>query len=450
MATFHVWSDASGTADGSTWTNAFRSIKDALGDSDVVAGSLVLVHHSHDADLGTSPMTITSAGTLASPIRIICVDKENANAASTGAKETVSNALSLRGSYLYYGIEWRVGNPGNNHHLYIGGTSNTPSRQIFENCTLYMNSGATGVRIYLGNGNYYSDVVIRKCLFRFGSAAQSFRLEQGPITISDCSFTGTCPSTLLSPTSVRPGPLRVSGCDLSAFSQSFKVVEAGAPSHKGTIFVANCRMPSNWTPTIFSETPSNCPETVILENCSDGPGNWRAWMENTFGKASKVNDTYRSRGAAQDGTSISWRVETSAYCSDFSPFQLPLATWNDTTGGSRTVRVEVTTDRPTALTEGEADLVVEYLGSADYPCSTQISDGPGADPTCPWGRPHASGTTAQAASSAPWVRSSAATTEHKQALSVSITPNMKGWFRTWVRVKAASTILNVCPKLEIH
>lgn len=449
MATFHVWSGASGTANGSSWTDAFGSIRDALADSTVVAGSLVLVHHAHDAHLGSSPAQITSAGTLASPIRIICVDKDNADAVSTGAKETVAQALFLRGSYLYSGIDWRVGNPGYNHHLHIGGASTAPSRQIFENCSFSMNSAATGVRIYLGNGNNYSDVVIRKSLFRFGSASQSFRVEHGPINIEDCTFTGTCPDTLFSPTSVRPGPLKLSGCDLSAFPTSFTIVEAAAPSSKGTISLVNCRMPSGWSATIFSESPLNCPEAVVLENCGDDAGTWRACMENTCGKASRINDTYRSGGAAQDGTPFSWNVETSAYCSDFAPFQLPLAAWNDTTGSSRTLSVEVAIDRSSALTEGEADLVVEYLGSADDPRSTYLADGPGADPTFPWGTPGASGRTTQSASSAAWTRGSAATNEHKQKLSVNITPNMKGWLRAWVRLKAANMTLNVCPKLEI-
>lgn len=450
MATFHVWSGATGAADGSSWTDAFGSIQGALANGNVVAGSLVLVHRAHDANLGASAAQITSAGTLASPIRVICVDKDNANAPSTGAKEAVTNALHLRGSYFYYGIEWQVGHVKYNHHLHIGGTSYALSRQVFENCTFYMTTAAGGVRIYLGNGNNYSDILIRKCVFRFGSATQSFRLEQGPITIEDCTFTGTCPSTLLSPTSVRPGPLKVSGCDLSEFPASFKIVEAAAASHKGTISFSNCRMPSGWTSTVFSGTPLNCPEMVILENCSDDAGNWRGCMENTFGKASKVNDTYRSGGATQDGTPISWKVETSAHCSDFAPFQLPLAAWNDTTGSTRTIAVEVTIDRSAALTEAEADLVVEYLNSADGPSSTYLSDGPGADATCPWGRPRALDTVAQAASSAAWTRSSAAVSKYNQKLSVSVTPNMKGWFRAWVRIKAANMTLNVCPKLEIR
>ena len=102
--------------------------------------------------------------------------------------------------------------------------------------------------------------------------------------------------------------------------------------------------------------------------------------------------------------------------------------WNDAIGSSKTVTVYTVTDNVT-LTDAEAWVEVEYLGTSGFPLGN-FSDDRVADLV--FGTP-----ANQTSDSSTWTTTGLATPV-KQALAVSFTPQEKGWFRVRVMVAKAS------------
>jgi hypothetical protein len=105
--------------------------------------------------------------------------------------------------------------------------------------------------------------------------------------------------------------------------------------------------------------------------------------------------------------------------------------WNETTGSSMTVSAEVATDNVT-LTDSEAWIEVEYLGTSNLPLSTFATDQI-SDPI--FGTP-----ANQTSSSVTW--NNVPGTPVKQVLtSPSFTPQEKGIIRARVVLAKASTVV---------
>jgi hypothetical protein len=113
--------------------------------------------------------------------------------------------------------------------------------------------------------------------------------------------------------------------------------------------------------------------------------------------------------------------------------------WNETTGSSITVTIETVTDNVT-LTDAEAWIEVEYLGTSGFPLGIWTSDRI-ANATL--------GTPAnQTSSSETWTTTGLATPV-KQKLAVSFTPQEKGLIRARVAVAKASTTMYYDPLLTV-
>jgi hypothetical protein len=118
--------------------------------------------------------------------------------------------------------------------------------------------------------------------------------------------------------------------------------------------------------------------------------------------------------------------------------------WNETTGSSITVTVEIVHDSQgsgtsSAFTDKEIWLEVQYLGTSGYPLGTFVDDaasdilGSAAD---------------QTSSSATWT-TTGLTTPVKQKLSVSFTPQEKGYIHAVVCMAGASDTCYVDPLLTV-
>lgn len=177
-----------------------------------------------------------------------------------------------------------------------------------------------------------------------------------------------------------------------------------------------------------------------MYNCDSGDTNYRIWTEALAGSVVSETTIVRSGGASDGTTSLSWKMVSNANA-EYPLLQLEspeIVRWNETTGSSITVTVETITDNVT-LTDDECWLEVQYLGTSGFPLGTFISDAK-ADVLATAAN--------QTTSSETWT-TTGLTTPVKQKLSVSFTPQEKGFIHAVVKLARASTTVYVCPKLDV-
>jgi hypothetical protein len=136
MATHFVYSGAAGANNGTSWADAWTSLASASG---AAAGDTVKVHKTH-SQTGLAANINWSSGTQANPVRIICVDKDAADALSTGALVRFGTSnTGPQGAIYSNGITWS-GSAAGAAPLFQPATND---RQIHENCTMTLTGGGT-------------------------------------------------------------------------------------------------------------------------------------------------------------------------------------------------------------------------------------------------------------------------------------------------------------------
>ncbi len=177
-----------------------------------------------------------------------------------------------------------------------------------------------------------------------------------------------------------------------------------------------------------------------MHNCDDGDTNYRLWVEDYAGSIKQETTIVRSGGASDGTTSLSWKMVSSANA-EYPLIVLDspeIVQWNDTTGSAITVTVEIITDNVT-LTDAECWLEVQYLGTSGYPLSTFISDA----------KADVLATAANQTTSTETWTTTGLTTPTKQKLSVTFTPQEKGFLHAVVKLALLSTTVYVDPLLVV-
>src|SRR5262245_57755290 len=138
MASYYVWSGATGSNNGSSWANAFTTLTTAFATE--VAGDTLYVAHDH-AESTAGAVTLTSSGTLASMTKVICVDRGGSvppvaadRRATAQVITTGANTMALNGTVHYDGIIFNCGTGASAAPLTVGGTSSSNVR--LDNCSL--------------------------------------------------------------------------------------------------------------------------------------------------------------------------------------------------------------------------------------------------------------------------------------------------------------------------
>lgn len=446
MTDYYVWSGARGAGSGTSWVDAWTTLDSAL--DQVAAGNRILVHKTHAADLGTAAVTLASRGTLTAPVTILCVDKDNSNALSTGASESVGHNMTITGSLYCYGVRFRISSSATTYAITCNPA--VSHKQAYDACTFYLESTNSGANIFC-QGDARSTLEFRRCGFRFqhtshriyAGYAEVLMLE--PTLIMDGG--AAAPASLFEPAEGRR-PVIVSGFDASAFGTGFTFVDA-SPGGQFNLVLDNIRMPSGWTEGIASCVyPATRHEAV---NLASGSAIWHQYLACYAGTAKTVTDPLHTGGASDGSNDFAWQLVSNANCSRFHPLRsAPILRWNGAAGSAQTYTVEVLLDSATALTDADLHLQLEYLGTSGYVNSSFLTDAAGADSTHPFGKPDATGT-AQASSSETWTGSvySGMSNAQKRALSVTVTPQVAGWVRATVVCTAASKTLYVDPHLQV-
>lgn len=439
MGNIYVRSTDGNNADsGATWALAKA---DASGAAAIdAAGDTVWFSQSHSEN-GSGTLDLNFAGTLASPVRVLCGNDaaEPPIALATGATitRTGTTNTTISGAVYVYGITIIQ-----EYQLFLNGSSaNYP--QTYENCSFQMtNSGSAGVTYFGTQSNQGYLMTLKNCTFKFAAAANTLQVIAATAILEGCSFVSgtTSPTVLFGLSQDRSAAnLLVTGMDMTNLAAGVKLFSAAAFATFRAV-VRNSKLPASWSGTLVDTGIPGPGQRFCMYNCDSGAVNYKLWIEEYSGTIKDETTLVRTGGASDGTTPISWKMTTAANANFLQPLPTDeIVIWNETTGSAKTLTVEILHDSATALKDDEVWVEVTYLGSASTPIATIITDKK-ADTLA---------TAAdQASSSVTWTTTGMGN-PNKQKLSVTFTPQMKGFIHAVVKAAKASKTLYVDPKLTI-
>lgn len=446
MATIYLRStDGNDADDGSTWALAKATMAAAV--TAAGAGGIVYVSQVH-AETQASAMTITPPGTAASPMQILCVQDSAEPPTTLATTATVTttgnNAMTLSTGHAYfYGITFSGGTGANNLNLNVAAAAASNSASyIMESCVLKnATSGSTSAIILGTNNNGRGGVALEliSCTLQFGAAGQQAICE-GNVIIKGGTTAGTVPTSLFRlgvTNNNNQGELMVIGMDLSSMS-GILVSVAQSACYKATF--ADCKLHASTTMSTGSMASRKSLELTVV-NCDSGDTNYKYSHQVYEGTETQETVIVRSGGASDGTTAFSRKVVSTANSSLLRPYEsLPMVVWNTATGSAVTLSVPVITDGVT-LTDAEAWLEVEYLGTSGYPLGSYASDRV-SNPI--FGTPANQATDGVSS----WT-TTGLSSPVQQLLSVAVTPQEAGFYRVRVMVAKASTTVYYDPYVQV-
>lgn len=432
--------DGSDADNGSTWALANATLAGAI--TDAVAGDTIYVSDNH-AESTASAVTLTFPGTLASPNNVICADDaaEPPTAVATTATVSVTGAnnLQVRGSAFIRGITFQCGSAANSVNIAFGIVDNSSLR--FEACGASLTTTASAARIQIGSATASEESSFSSVgmVWTFGATGQGIQIRAAKTRISGGSIAGSAITTLIATAFANGIDAVLEGVDLSNGATGMNLI-ASASAAVGRIVFRNCKLPASWSGNLLAGAPSNISMRAEMHNCDSGDTNYRLWVEDYAGSVRSETTIVRTGGASDGTTTLSWKLASTANT------EYPLITldtpeivrWNETTGSAITVTVEMVTDNVT-LTDAECWLEVQYLGTSGFPLGTFVNDAK-AD--------FLATAANQTSSSVTWTTTGLGTPV-KQKMSVTFTPQEKGFIHAVVKLAKASTTVYVCPELDV-
>lgn len=434
--------DGSDADDGSTWALANATLAGAI--TDAAAGDTIYVSQAH-AESTASAVTLTFPGTLASPNNVICAndaaEPPTAVAATGSVATTGNNSIIMAGSAYIDGLTFIAGNSTSTASITLANGDSTS--QTYKNCEFRLGSTGANGRIFLGTftSGFEGDLKINNSVFRFSNASQGVVLGQRLCFVNggSVSSSGSAINTFVANLSSNGVMTTFSGVDLSACASSMNLI-LSAQTAMGRVVFRNCKLPASWSGSLLAGAPAHPGFRAEMHNCDSGDTNYRMWVEDYAGSTRSETTIVRTGGASDGTTTLSWKMASTANA------EYPLITldspeivrWNETTGSSLTATVEIITDNVT-LTDAECWLEVQYLGTSGFPLGSFVSD-------C---KADFLATAANQATSTETWTTTGLTTPVKQKLSVTFTPQEKGYIHAVVKLAKASTTVYVDPELTV-
>jgi len=423
---------------GLTWALAKKTLVGAL--AVAAAGERIWVSQAH-AETQASAMTLTSAGTAAAPVEILCGNDgaEPPTALATTATSSTTGANSLAfgaGVAFVYGITFSCGTGAGAANLQMITTS---SAWHLESCQLSLATTAVGQQLTIGGGSGQQ----LACRFRnvtvsFANAGHLIRIRNAFVWAGG-SLVGTSPTVLFSPVTgaAMSSPVRVIGVDLSNCTGTLVNV-AGGPV---VVSFEQCKLGSG-VALVTGTNPGPWGTQVYLANCDSADTQYRMQRHQYEGDVYSDTAVYRTGGASDGTTPLSHKMVSSAN----SKFTFPLygpefVIYNAATGSAKTATVEIVRDiAATNLNDDEVWLETEYLGTSGVPLSLFASDRMTNILSTP---------AAQDASTAGWTLGGFGTAGTKQKLVTTFTPQEVGIIRCRVALAKATTTIYVDPLITV-
>jgi hypothetical protein len=441
MASYYVWSGATGTGTGASWANAYTTL--TLAFSGKLAGDIFYVAHDH-AETTAAAIVLTTAGSVSAPALVICVNRAgsvppvSADRRATAQVTTTGVAANItyNGFTHYDGIILTAGNLTNSSQHIIAGNLTTAPWLRFDNCSLRLGGSNAGARIVMGGTvGYATYVELNNTTLSFANAGQAVVigcLVRWRNTAS--ALLGTIPTTLFLPNPSFGGALECSGVDLSAAGSGKTIVGSNATAIAQAYRFLDCKLDAAVTK---SAVPASHGSTEIdfIRSASSGI-NYTIFRHRVSGTLDHETTIIRTGGASDGTTPLSWKITTTANCNYSMPFEAPpIAIWNDTTGSSVTATVEGIWGGGAVPNDNDVWVDVEYLSDASSPIASFVNDGT-ADLLAT--------AAAQTSSSVTWGGS---TTKFK--LNVSFTPQQKGFIYARVKCAKASSTFYIDPLVTL-
>lgn len=441
MASWYIRSGAAGAGTGADWANAFTTLAAAITAS--TAGDTFYVAADH-AGTQASALTLTFKGTNAAPDRVLCVNQAGsvppvaADLRTTATVTTTgANGITIAGNVYIYGIQFNAGDGANTASLTIGATA--VCTQTFQACDLELSNSSSASNLLIGpsiaNGGCLIDLI--NTTMTYGHVTQGAQMRGGTLRWSNTptALGGAIFPTNLFKSGGQPSIVTCDGVDLSPASTGKTLVQASNTT--GIYQFINSRFGSAVTVAATPTSPHGTVTDVIISD--NGATGYRQERYRYAGTLTAETVIVRSGGASDGVQALSHKIVTTANAKPYAPFEsFPLAIWNPDTGSSVTLTVEMVNDGVT-LTNADAWLEVEYLGSSSHPTASLVSSGIATPLTA-----GANLTT----SSETWT-TTGLSSPVKQLIAVTFTPQMAGYVRAVLKVARVSTTLYLDPKLTL-
>lgn len=429
MATKYVDSAATGSNDGTSWTDAWTSINNVTGLSN---GDTVLIDDGH-SEGPSANITFPGSSSSAAPMKYICVDKTDGSL-STGAVLTSNGANHVRipENVFLYGLTLRT-----TYQLQIGYTG-TNGVVVAENCTFNTYANQPYCDIRLGTGLIGLTVRLRNCTFDQSARTShgwGSLILQGSVSVWVDNLTFTLPATVTAAlfsatTSYYEGAhLQVDNSDLSGFSLLTALVNCDAR-------FSRCSLKSGYS--IASSYNPNV--SVVLEQCAVGSLSVQplGMQKGCKGGTVTADDTvYRTGGASDGDNTVSWKMATDTNVQEqFAALASPPVSIFATGGSSITITAYVA-----SAGLNDDDFWMELSGPDD-------AGTPTAQGYCATSRMALQGTPASLTtdSVSTWNGTYGGS---KQKVSLTYTPTLDGYITARFFLAKPSTNAWVDPKIEV-
>lgn len=443
--------DGNDADDGSTW-----ALADATLAASIVAagaGGTSFVSDNH-AETQASSLSIVSSGIPSNPAVILCVDDTGdpepptALAITAAITTTGASAMSIAGSFYCYGVTFNVGTGGTAADFNFD-LNNADDIQFFEKCIFKILTTNQNAQLIIGsNNNALNGKMVWKDVDILMSHTGSEILMYVNLHWIGGSWLsgGTIPTggIFISGGNNRHDHLLVENVDLSQIGASSELVDVG--NINGNYIFRNCLLSASLGGFTTGAFPGPSGAKVIIENCDSGDTNYKFEHISYEGNVREETTIIRTGGASDSDTGFSMEMVSSANTAypliPLESLEIPVRI--DSVGSSLAITVEIVHDSQGSgagsdLQDDEIGLHVSFsdtLNSTQYTLNTSEK----AD--------YLAAATDYANSSETWT-TTGLTTPVKQTLTVTMTPEEKGYYVIKVLLYKASSTVFVCPKVSV-
>lgn len=433
MAIVYCDDGGSNTSPYDTWAKAATVFGTAV--TQASAGDDIYIGADH-SELLSANATYTFAGTASAPVRVISVTVGTSTYNKADNIQIDTNGgnrdITINGFVKFYGVSLVISDDFT--------VSDSPQAVLFDDCLIEMERNGSAVFII---GDSAANVLTLKNTdinFSSGGATSGFNVS------FHCDFswlggvlfwTGTQPTALFNNHN-RSCVSRVAGVDLSAITSALvDVSDAADMLHS----FHHCLL--NSSVSLTTGTINRTGTKILMSGCDDTTGNdlYRLEYVDFYGSVVHDDAIYRTSGASDGATNISWKMVTTGNATEFSEplISPPIVAWVDATG-STTFTVHLNWDNATDLDNDEIWLEVEYLSASADTESDFFNNGMADILATP---------AAQTTSTEGWTGTGGFTNENKQQLDVTVTVNRVGPVICRVHLAKPSVTVYVDPKVEV-
>lgn len=430
--------DGSDVDTGATWALAKATLTGAFTAS--AAGDTIYVSQVH-AETIAAVLSFVSPGTGTAPCRVLCAndgaEPPTALATTATVTNTGTNNMNFSTGYAhFYGITFSAATGASTRSMNF---ETAASGWSFDACALRLGSTSTGSRISIGPTTATrSDfgLLLNNTTVQFSNTSQGIACRGQLLWRNTASaVTGaSIPAALFFAATNGDAAAVITGVDLSALGSGKSLVDKSAAAN-GRFLFENCKLGASVAITTGASPSINSTQINVV-NSDSADTNYRYYKDTFAGTIAQEATIVRTGGASDGTTTFSRKFTTSANSDFFTPLYGPWCIyWNETLSAT-TVAAEVVTDNVT-LTDAEAWIETEYMGTSGFPLALRTTDRAASILATP---------ASQTTSSETWTTTGLATPV-KQTLSVSVTPAEKGWIRARAVLAKPSTTAYVCPKI---